>query len=148
MQLLEVKVMECGSLGQGVECKKWKKDTWVNPWLLTIITKIIINAKSFCKNMSHIKDYQFSSVKSLKCVQLFMTLWTEECQVSLSITNSQNLLKFMYTESVMPSNHLILCRPLLLLPSIFTSIRVWFTVQKHQLYTYTYIAITLLYSRN
>ena len=51
--------------------------------------------------------------------QLFVTPWTAACQASLSITNSQSLLKLMSIESVMPSNHLILCRPLLLLPSIF-----------------------------
>ena len=55
----------------------------------------------------------------------FETLWTAACQASLSITNSQSLLKFISTESVMPSNHLILCLPLLLLPSIFPSIRVF-----------------------
>ena len=56
---------------------------------------------------------------------LFVTPWTAACQVSLSFTVSLNLLKLMSTESVMPSNHLILCRPLLLLPSIFPSIRVF-----------------------
>ena len=54
-----------------------------------------------------------------------MTPWTAPCQATLSITNSQSLLKFMSIESVMPSNHLILCHPLLLLPSIFPSIRVF-----------------------
>ena len=54
-----------------------------------------------------------------------MTVWTESCQASLSFTISQSLLKFMSIESVMPSNHLILCHPLLLLPSIFPSIRVF-----------------------
>ena len=54
-----------------------------------------------------------------------MTPWTTACQASLSITNSQSLLKLMSIESVMPSNHLILCHPLLLLPSIFPSIRVF-----------------------
>ena len=54
---------------------------------------------------------QFSSVQSLSCVQLFATPWTAACQVSLSITNSRNLLKFTSIESVMPSNHLILCHP-------------------------------------
>ena len=69
--------------------------------------------------------YRFSSVQSLSCVQLFATPWIAARQVSLSITKSQSLLKLMYTESVMPSNHLILCCPLLLLPSIFPSIRVF-----------------------
>ena len=67
----------------------------------------------------------FSSVQSLSRVQLFETPWTATHQVSLSITNSWSLLKLMSTESVMPSNHLILCHTLLLLPSIFPSIRVF-----------------------
>ena len=62
------------------------------------------------------------SVQLLSCVQLFATPWTAACQASLSITNSRRLLKLMSIESVMPSNRLILCRPLLLLPSIFPSI--------------------------
>ena len=67
----------------------------------------------------------FSSVQSLSRVRLFETPWTTECQNSLSITNSQSPPKPMSIEWVMPSNHLILCRPLLLLPSIFHSIRVF-----------------------
>ena len=67
----------------------------------------------------------YSSVQSLSCVQLFATPWTTACQASLSITNSQNLPKLMSIESVMPSDYLILCRPLLLLPSIFPSTRVF-----------------------
>ena len=67
----------------------------------------------------------FSSVQSLSCVQFFATQWTAAHQASLSITNSQSLLKLMSIESEMPSNHLILCRPLLLPPSIFPSIRVF-----------------------
>ena len=65
------------------------------------------------------------SVQSLSCVQLFATPWTAACQASLSITNSQSLLKLMSIASVMPSNYLILCHPLLLPPSIFPSIRVF-----------------------
>ena len=68
---------------------------------------------------------QFSSVQSLSCVRLFTTPWTAACQTSLSITNSWSLLKFMSIESMMPSNHLILCHPLLLPPSIFPSIRIF-----------------------
>ena len=67
---------------------------------------------------------EFSSVQSLSRVQLFMTPWTAAHQASLSITYSQSLLKLTSIESVMPSKHLILCRPLLPLPSIFPSIRV------------------------
>ena len=68
---------------------------------------------------------QFSSVPSLSHVQLFVTPWTTTHQAFLSITSSRSLLKLMSIESVMPSNHLIICRPLLLLPSIFPSIRVF-----------------------
>ena len=70
---------------------------------------------------------RFSSVQSLSPVWLFATPWTAACQASLSITDSQNVLKLMSIASVMPSNHLILCCPLLLLPSIFPSIRVFFS---------------------
>ena len=67
---------------------------------------------------------QFSSVQSLSCVRLFATPWTAARQASLSITNSWSLLRLNVHESVRPSYHLILCRPLLLLPFIFPSIRV------------------------
>ena len=68
---------------------------------------------------------QFSSVQLLSHVRLFVTPWTAARQASLSITNSQSLLKLMSIESVMPSNHLILCHLLLLPPSIFPSIRIF-----------------------
>ena len=68
----------------------------------------------------------FHSVQSLSCVKLFATQWTTARQASLSITNSRSLLRLMSTESVIPSNNLIiLCHPLLLPPSIFPSIRVF-----------------------
>ena len=67
----------------------------------------------------------FSSVQSLSCVQLFVTPWTAAHQPFLSITSSWSLLKLMSIELVMPSNHLIFCRPLLPRPSIFPSIRVF-----------------------
>ena len=69
--------------------------------------------------------HECSSVQSLSHVWLFVTPWTAASQDSLSITNSQSLLKLMSIESVTPSNHLILCCPLLLLPSIFPSIRIF-----------------------
>ena len=65
------------------------------------------------------------SVQLLSRVRLFVMRWTAACQTSLSITNSQRLLKLMYIESVMPSNHLILCHPLLLLPLVFPRNRVF-----------------------
>ena len=68
-------------------------------------------------------SFQFSSVQSLSRVRLFATPWITACRASLSITNSQSSLRLTSIESVMPSSHLILCRPLLLLPSIFPSIR-------------------------
>ena len=68
---------------------------------------------------------QFSSVQSLSRVRLFAIPWTAARQASLSITNSWSLLKPIFIELVMPSNHLILCCPLLLLPSVFPSIRVF-----------------------
>ena len=68
---------------------------------------------------------QFSSVQLLSCVWLFATPWDAVSQASLSITNSQSLLKLISIKSVMPSNHLILCHPLLLPPLIFPSIRVF-----------------------
>ena len=70
-------------------------------------------------------NFQFSSVQSLSHVWLFATPWTTACQASLYITKSQSLPKPMSIELVMPSNHLILCRPFLFLPSIFPSIRVF-----------------------
>ena len=79
----------------------------------------------FLKVLILVGGVVFSSVQSLSCIWLFSTLWTIAHQASLSITNSQSLPKPMSIESVMPSKHLILCCPLLLLPSIFASIRVF-----------------------
>ena len=78
------------------------------------------------RNPRQMDKYVYQTVSSVaQCVRLFVTPWTAARQASLSITNSQSLLKLVSTESVMPSNHLILCCPLLLLPSIFPSIRVF-----------------------
>ena len=71
------------------------------------------------------KEKHQYSMQLLSRVRLFATPWNATCQASLSITNSWSLLKLMFIESVIPSNHLILCRPLLLLPLIFPSIRVF-----------------------
>ena len=71
------------------------------------------------------KTESVQSVQSLSRVRIFATSWTAACQASLSITNSRGLLNLMFIESVMPSNHLILCCSLLLLPSFFPSIRVF-----------------------
>ena len=75
--------------------------------------------------ITNIHSFLFSSVQLLRCVRLFVTDWTAAHQASLSITSSQSSPKPMSIELVMPSNHHILCRPLLLLPSIFASIRLF-----------------------
>ena len=92
-------------------------------FLMTLFELLYMGYKHW--KVSFLSSVQFSSVKSLSRVQLFETPWTTARQASLSITNSWNLLKLMSIESVMPSSHLVLCRPLLLLPSIFSSIRVF-----------------------
>ena len=81
--------------------------------------------KSINSGVGPLNPTFITSVQLLSRVQLFVTPWTAAHQASLSITNSQSLLKLMSFELVKPSNHLILCRPLLLLPSIFPSIRVF-----------------------
>ena len=92
-------------------------------------TSILLPGKSHGqRRLSCTCHYSISSVSSvqlLSCVWLSATPWTAAHQASLSITNSRSLLKLMSIESVMPSNHLILCHPLLLLPSILTGIRVF-----------------------
>ena len=96
--------------------------------MLVLIIPRPIKAKTGCaedKPRNHFCCYLVSAVQSLSRVRLFATPWTAAHQASLSITNSRSLLKFMSIESVMPSNHLILCHPLLLPPSIFPSITVF-----------------------
>ena len=78
----------------------------------------VISNGDMYSEVNKARSYQIRSVQSLSRVQLFATPWTEECQASLSITNSWNLLKLISIESVMPLNHLIFCHPLLLLPSV------------------------------
>ena len=82
---------------------------------------LIMKALDIC----HSRQVQFSSVQLLSHVRFFVTPWTAACQAYLSITNARSLLKLMSIKLVMPSNHLILCCTLLLLPSIFPSIRVF-----------------------
>ena len=95
----------------------WKNSMDRGAWRVT--------AHGVAKTQTWLSTQAFSSVQSLSCVQLFVIPWTAACQASLSITNSRSLLRFMSIELVMPSNNLLLCRPLLLLPSIFPSIRVF-----------------------
>ena len=91
---------------------------------LKLALKVVFYQTDSCLSNSSARQ-TFSSVQSLSCVLLFTTPWTAACQASLSITNSQSLLKLMPMELVMPSNHLILCHPILPQPSIFPSIRVF-----------------------
>ena len=106
-----------------------------NPWSITEAKfqstqslkwwSLILQSGCFPNCRLNSQIIQFSSVQSLSCAQLFGTPWSAACQASLSITNSRSLPKLMPIESVMPSNHRILCRPLLLLPSIVPNIRVF-----------------------
>ena len=93
----------------------------ISPQCLSSSANIITAQKSIYL----INWIEFFVVQSLSCVQFFATPWTAACQAPLSITISWSLLRFMFTESVMPSNHLILYRLLLLLPPVFPSIRVF-----------------------
>ena len=100
----------------------------LRPDILTVTNTLVINRASLSLRGCGFLEGPFSlagSVQLLSHVRLFATPWTAACQASLSITNSQSLLKLMSIESVMPSNHLILWYPLLLPPSIFPSIRVF-----------------------
>ena len=96
-------------------CEIWKE--WHHTPSATV--------KCFGESLNPEGRLQFSSVQLLSRVWLFATPWTAAHQASLSITNSRSLLKLMSIKSVMPSKHLILCHPLLLLPSIFPSITVF-----------------------
>ena len=89
-----------------------------------ILIKLPMTGRKLEEKISQLISQSVSqSVQLLSCVQLFVTPWTAACKASLSITNFWSLLKLMSIESVMPSNHLILCHPLLLLPSAFSASR-------------------------
>ena len=109
--------------------RRYKKHevNWIDELKLYNLSPLgkILNLLLSCPSLFPSFPVQFSSVQSLSRVQLFATPWIAACQASLFITNSWSLLKLMSTELVMPSNHLILCRPLLLRPSIFPSMRVF-----------------------
>ena len=101
-------------------CNTNKKEMWL--FLICLVEILLV--MSFINKITHWRKniflvsqvYQFSSVQSLTHVRLFVTPWIAACQAFLSITNCQSLLKLMSIELVMPSSHLILCRPLLLCP--------------------------------
>ena len=117
-------------------CNTLEKVCKVSSFIISVINWEITTLKFYiCKSFPIINEknlplslsfqIMFSKVQSLSHVRLFVTPWTTAHQASLSITNSQSRPKPMFIESVMPSNHLILCRPLLLLSLIFPSIRVF-----------------------
>ena len=113
-------------LGSGAACLPLLRGA---PWLLTAVTFLWSTIRGFGPSRAPDTGFlpvvpSWCSVQSLSHVLLFVTPWTAACQASLSITNSRNLLKLTSIEPVMPSNHLILCRPFHP-PSIFTSIRVF-----------------------
>ena len=102
---------------------------WNHPWEVSSVSSYLKWGQYFLSGITAIRTWyinnQFSSVQSLSRVQLFATPWTAACQASLSMTNSRSSPKPMSIELVMPSSHLILCCPLLLLPLIPPSIRVF-----------------------
>ena len=106
---------------RGYNKKLWKilKEMGISEHLTCFLKNLLASQEAPVRT-GHGSPVQFS-----RSVRFFVTPWTSACQASLSITNSGSLLKLMSIESVMPSNHLILCHPLLLLPSAFTSIRVF-----------------------
>ena len=121
--------MDCSLPGSSVHGlsrqEYWSGVPSPSPNALFGLDKIKRRCKALREMSFHFPFFSLSSVRSLSRVQLFVTPWTTARQASLSITNSWSLLKLMSIESVMPSNHLILCRTLLLPPSIFPSIRVF-----------------------
>ena len=102
----------------------WKV-RYMNQDKLDVVKQEMARVNINILGISELKWMRISSVQSLSNVQLFETPWIATCQALLSITNSQSLLKLMSIESVMPSNHFILCHPLLLLSSIFPSFSVF-----------------------
>ena len=99
--------------------------SWSRDWTQVSCIFTIDSLQSWILYNQDTWEAPFSSVQSFSSVQLFATPWTAACQASLSIINSWSLLKLMSIELMMPSNHLILCYPLLFLPSMFSSIRVF-----------------------
>ena len=107
------------NVGRGV-CKSWHQI-----FRLKVISFMLLDAGPLHVQWVFAQAFQFSSVRSLSRVRLFATPWIAARQASLSITNSRSSLRLTSIESVMPSSHLILCHPLLLLPPIPPSIRVF-----------------------
>ena len=104
---------------------------WSKSWSVQLLSRarpfatLWTTARRASLSITNSRSFQFSSVQLLSCLRLFATPWTGVRQASLSITNSWSSPKPTYIELVLPFNHFVLCRPLLLLPSIFPSIRVF-----------------------
>ena len=109
---------------QNIQCSNWTA-LLRNPFIILLFQYLLLTRYCKVKKTEPDAGPTFSSVQSLRHVQLFATPWTAVCQASLSITNSRSLPKLMSIESVIPSNHLTLCCPLFLLPTIFPSIGVF-----------------------
>ena len=127
LNIQETKIMASGpitSWQMGKQWKQWETLFWGSPKSLQMVTAVM-KLKDTCSLEEKLWPTQLSSVQWLSRVRLFVAPFTAAHQASLSITNPQSLLKLMSIESVMPSNHLILCCPLLLPPSIFPSVRVF-----------------------
>ena len=127
LNIQETKIMASGpitSWQMGKQWKQWETLFWGSPKSLQMVTAVM-KLKDTCSLEEKLWPTQLSSVQWLSRVRLFVAPCTAAHQASLSITNPQSLLKLMSIESVMPSNHLILCCPLLLPPSIFPSVRVF-----------------------
>ena len=128
----EIVLFRPGSNGMMVLKNAWGWPSLFLSWHLRLVVlsiqlysyKLYLNTNSDISVNWYLSSIRLSSVQLLTCVPLLVIPWTAACQVSLSITNSQSLLKLMSIKSVMPSNHLILCHPLLL-PSILPSIKVF-----------------------
>ena len=114
-----------GKNHHNIACWYYSRYIQMSPEFHTCISNDLFNTTTWMIDRQLQLSIQFSSVQSLSCVLLFATPWTSLCQASLSIINSWSLLKLMFIELMMPSNHLILCRPLLVPPSILPSISVF-----------------------
>jgi len=128
MGILQARKLECVAItssGDSSQPKDWIQVSCIAGRFFTVWATREAHKELYCTVIAEVDDLKLIAiVQSLNHVWLFVTLWTVACQASLSFIISRSLLKLMSIESVIPSNHLILCQPLLL-PSIFSSIGVF-----------------------